>query len=91
MKEVHEKIKKFQCESCDKMFSRRWVFKVHFQSKHGESNLETCNICKVSVKNLPNHISHMHINTELTKCYICGLHVKYLKMHIRKVHAFAAN
>ena len=56
VKEVHEKIKKFECESCHKMFSRNWVLKVHIQKNHEETKMETCTLCNASVKNLLSHL-----------------------------------
>ena len=66
MKEVHDKLKSFKCESCGEMFGRKWVLKKHFEMNHMQRNLETCDICNATVKHLDRHVKLIHKRTMST-------------------------
>ena len=42
---VHEKIKKFNCDQCDKDFSKGYNLKVHIKTVHEKEKKFICQIC----------------------------------------------
>ena len=85
--EIHKNIKSHKCGSCYKMFSRKWVLKVHFQKNHAETKVaeSICDICDKKFADLENHM----INAHTTKdgryiCNFCG--ATYFKLRDLKGH-----
>ena len=46
IKGVHEKIKEFNCDRCNKIFSKGHNLKVHVQTVHEKERNFICQICK---------------------------------------------
>ena len=51
IKGVHEKIKEFNCDRCNKKFSKGYNLKVHVQTVHEKEK-------KLYLQNLPEHIAN---------------------------------
>ena len=46
IKGVHEKIKEFNCDRCNKNFFKAYNLKVHVQTVHEKERKFICQICK---------------------------------------------
>ena len=71
MKEVHEKVKEFQCNFCERSFSRNNVLKDHVKHVHEKerrpdklSQHRNCRYCQELIKpgRMRHHIDANHLN-----------------------------
>ena len=63
IKGVHEKIKEFNCDRCNKKFSKGYNLKVHVQTVHEKERNFICQICKKGfgiLKTLQKHSARAH-------------------------------
>uniref|UniRef100_A0A182W185 Protein krueppel n=1 Tax=Anopheles minimus TaxID=112268 RepID=A0A182W185_9DIPT len=65
--------KKFQCNTCSKMFLRRWDLLIH-QKMHSTERPYGCNICEMRFKTVAHLRAHqlVHTGERTKKCRICG-------------------
>ena len=90
---VHEGIKNFTCDRCEKSFSLSQSLKAHIKYYH-ESNGEqnTCDLCNKNFTlpgTLKAHIQEVHKNIKAHQCSYCDKAFKRsfdLKKHFKKVH-----
>ena len=67
---MHEKIKAYQCEYCDKNFGEKQNLKSHLKSVHENENRKdfSCNVCDKKFlynSNLKRHILQFHMKIKL--------------------------
>lgn len=82
----------FNCELCQKTFTRRYNLTLHLKS-HDLENIEVCDICSVTFKSkklLLVHRSNEHKYTEEDRtCRCCGKtfdRFDSMKRHMKRVH-----
>ena len=77
---VHEG-SKFDCNLCDKSFSRKNRLKHHIKNVHEEKKLLNCNFCDSQFetgKFLQNHLETVHVEGKISfECSIC--HFSFFK------------
>ena len=75
--EVHEKIRKYMCEMCDKAFTEKRNLLCHNQSFHSDTKIETegirCSYCSkiFNSKAIGRHTREVHEKLKPNKCYLC--------------------
>ena len=65
IKSVHEKVKNYKCDICDKAFSRYGALKIHVNSVHEELKNHKCDLCDKAYSQLCQlklHIKNVHEN-----------------------------
>lgn len=89
---VHRKTRNFECNICDKKFSRKDILKSHMSNVHGlwQGKVSKCLKCNKEFKSkrtLDSHLKSTHSDSQF-KC-TCGSIFKYsrnLIRHQKKVH-----
>ena len=90
-KTIHEKIKAFKCDRCDRTFKRLHHVKDHMKLKH-ESKEFKCDICYLEFaleRDLKKHKSAVHAKIKKYKCNFCDKQFAYthvLAVHKKKNH-----
>ena len=69
-KMVHEKIKNYKCEICDKFFYAKSCLKRHQSEVHGSQKVR-CNQCPLMFSNKGNMERHVKMVHEMIKNYKC--------------------
>ena len=70
---VYEK-KKFKCEMCGSIFSRKYTMKIHVESVHEKKKPFKCEMCDYicyEKSNMKKHIEVVHDKKKPFKCEIC--------------------
>ncbi|XP_075224323.1 uncharacterized protein LOC142326076 isoform X4 [Lycorma delicatula] len=88
---VHSnRVKKFECDVCQKKFHTEKIVKLHKQYVHIEkTEYVSCSECNKLFKNkytLNNHMQKIHSDDRRSVCEICGANVKDMKSHINSCH-----
>ena len=71
-KSVHEKLKNYKCDLCDKKFSRSEHHKKHIASVHERQKNHKCELCTKAFSDLgalKNHITKKH-NSTVSKLWV---------------------
>ena len=75
MRLLHEKVKDYQCQSCDKMFGYKGNLEQHVKAVHENIREHACNSCgkRFHVKSrLKRHTESVHEKIKVFKCDSCG-------------------
>ena len=92
MRGVHEGIKKYPCDQCEKVFSQPHHLKTHINTIHEGIRAYKCNSCSKSfpqARHLQLHVYTFHEGHKDFKCDECGklfFRVQHLNRHIKVVH-----
>ena len=87
---VHNKIKAFKCDKCEKMFSTNQTLNIHIDRVHENLRPWKCERCdkRFGVKeNLNKHVERIHENVKIN-CTVCDKALKKdcLRSHMEQVH-----
>ena len=86
---VHKGKHKFQCPSCDKVFSEKAFIRNHIAWFHEGKKAHKCSVCTQCFLEPEKLATHMHKLHTARKCPICGMVLadqKKLKTHFAIVH-----
>lgn len=73
---VHEKVKDFECEYCDKRFSDKGDLNKHMKRFHEDRNFgKFCKYCKVTVEDMKDHFEQLHADLQFI-CDVCHIRFK---------------
>lgn len=87
---IHEKIKLFECNVCERSFSRKDIYQLHIRKHNGEKPYQ-CNVCEY--KSSDPAALRRHKNRHSGKmnyfCHLCNyqsIQITSLKYHMEKKH-----
>ena len=97
LNEVHLKLRPYECDQCQKTFSRKYNLNLHIETQSNCNNLKKkykCNECDASfekTKYLKAHVNRIHLKIKPLKfiCHECEApfeEKKCLEHHTNKVH-----
>ena len=97
LNEVHLKLRPYECDQCQKTFSRKYNLNLHIETQSNCNNLKKkykCNECDASfekTKYLKAHVNRIHLKIKPLKfiCHECEAPFevkKCLEHHTNKVH-----
>ena len=87
---VHEKKKPFQCQICDRNFSRKGQLSDHIKTVHEKKKpfkCDLCTFCSISNRDLKGHIIAVHQKIKQFECEKCHFEFSYkdnLIRHLKK-------
>ena len=86
---VHEEKKPFECEICNKSFSKKGELTVHVDLFHEKNKCEICANSFANKNKLTRHVKSVHEKKKPFQCEICEKQFSKknkLKGHIKSVH-----
>ena len=92
VKTIHENIKAYKCESCEKSFSQKGNLERHVKTVHENLKNHKCEACGKSFSqkgNLIRHLKYVHENIKDFSCDVCDkkfISNSKLKRHIQTFH-----